>query len=103
MTTSSPASAQRRVLLVDDDAISMEILTLLLGHDGHEVFRANDGKAALDLLLDRRKENLHKDTGSGASPDVVLVDMQMPGISGYEVAKQVRAMRGSRPLLLAMS
>ena len=38
-----------------------------------------------------------------ASPDVLLVDLQMPGVSGREVAKQVRAMHGPKPLLLAMS
>ena len=50
MSASLPASGPRRVLLVDDDAISMELVALLLGHDGHEVMRASDGEAALNLL-----------------------------------------------------
>jgi CheY-like chemotaxis protein len=103
MTTSSPASQKRRVLLVDDDAISMEVLALLLDHDGHEVLRANDGETALDLLHALHREDLPRDAGSAASPDVLLVDLQMPGVSGYEVAKRVRAMGGRKPLLLAMS
>jgi CheY-like chemotaxis protein len=99
----APTSGRRRVLLVDDDAISMELLALLLGHDGHEVIRANDGQAALDLLLNLRRDDLRKDAEGAASPDVLLVDMQMPGVSGREVARQVRAMHGPKPLLLAMS
>ena len=94
MTRSTPPSARRRILLIDDDAISMEVLAILLEQDRHEVLRATDGGAALDLLLT---------TGSSAFPDVLLVDMQMPGISGYEVARQVCAMAGPKPLLLAMS
>jgi CheY-like chemotaxis protein len=99
----APTSERRRVLLVDDDAISMELLALLLGHDGQEFIRANDGQAALDLLLNLRRDDLRKDAEGAASPDVLLVDIQMPGVSGREVAKQVQAMRGPKPLLLAMS
>jgi CheY-like chemotaxis protein len=79
---------------VDDDAISLEILALMLGFDGHEVLQAIDGEAALDLLAA---------SGSAGSPDVLLVDLQMPGISGHELARRVRAMRGPKPLLLGMS
>ncbi len=56
---------------------------------------------ALDLLHNLVKDGLLKD--ADASPDVLLVDLQMPGVSGREVAKQVQAMRGPKPLLLAMS
>ena len=79
---------------MDDDAISLEILALMLGFDGHEVLQAIDGESALDLLAAR---------GSAASPDVLLVDLQMPGISGHELARRVRAMGGPKPLLLGMS
>jgi CheY-like chemotaxis protein len=105
---SLPEAVRRRVLLVDDDAISMELLALLLSHDGHEVMRATDGAAALDLLHnlvkhDLLKHDLLKDADPATSPDVLLVDLQMPGVSGREVAKQVQAMHGPKPLLLAMS
>jgi CheY-like chemotaxis protein len=87
-------AVRHRVLLVDDDAISMEILAMLLGGDGHEVLQAVNGEAALNLL-----------SGSGAIrvPDVLLVDMQMPGISGWELAERVQAMQIPPPRLLAMS
>jgi CheY-like chemotaxis protein len=98
VNTPLPASGPRRVLLVDDDAISLELVALLLGHDGHEVIRASNGEAALELLL-----KLLKNTAGGALPDVILVDMQMPGVSGREVARKVQVMDGRKPLLLAMS
>ncbi len=85
----------RKVLLVDDDAVSLELMALLLAHEGHQVLQANDAGAALAMLSEE----------STAGPDVLLVDLQMPGVSGGQLAEKVRAMRtpGSRPLLLAMS
>jgi CheY-like chemotaxis protein len=90
---SSRTAEQQKVLLVDDDAISLEILALMLGCDGHEVLRASDGEAALQMLS----------RDCGRLPDVLLVDMQMPGISGESLAERIRAMQGPHPLLLAMS
>jgi CheY-like chemotaxis protein/HPt (histidine-containing phosphotransfer) domain-containing protein len=80
-------------LLVDDDAVSLDLMALILAHEGHQVLRANDAGAALTLLNSEK----------GQRPDVLLVDLQMPGVSGAQLAEQVRAMRGSEPLLLAMS
>jgi CheY-like chemotaxis protein/HPt (histidine-containing phosphotransfer) domain-containing protein len=95
VTATLPAPpGPRRVLLVDDDDVSIELLALLLDHDGHEVMRASSGQAALHLL---------QNGGADAFPDVLLIDMQMPGLSGREVAGQVRALHGANPLLLAMS
>ncbi|HEY4045982.1 MAG TPA: response regulator [Acidobacteriaceae bacterium] len=87
-------SGPHRILLVEDDAISMEILAMMLGGDGHEVLQAIDGSAALDLL---------SGVSALSAPDVLLVDMQMPGISGCELAERIQAMRSPRPRLLAMS
>jgi two-component system sensor histidine kinase RpfC len=86
---------RHKVLLVDDDAVSLELMALLLAHEGHQVMRAADAGAALDLL-----------TGDTAScPDVLLVDLQMPGVTGGQLAETIRAMHTAdrRPLLLAMS
>jgi CheY-like chemotaxis protein len=87
-------SGSHRILLVEDDAISMEILAMMLDGDGHEVFQAIDGTAALDML---------SGVSAQSAPDVLLVDMQMPGISGYELAERIQAMRRPKPRLLAMS
>ncbi|MGC2398394.1 MAG: response regulator [Acidobacteriaceae bacterium] len=84
---------QRKVLLVDDDAISLEVMALILAHEGHQVVRANDAETALELLSG----------GQIPRPDVLLVDLQMPGVTGGQLAEKVRALDGFQPLMLAMS
>jgi CheY-like chemotaxis protein len=93
ISSSIRCETPHRVLLVDDDSVSLELMSLLLAHEGHQVLRANDAGAALDLLA---SENVGR-------PDVLLVDLQMPGISGGQLAERIRAMKGPEPLLLAMS
>jgi len=91
--TGGNIQTRHKVLLVDDDAVSLELMALLLAHEGHQVLRANDAGAALELLsLDQ-----------AVRPDVLLVDLQMPGISGGQFAEKVRALGSPGPLLLAMS
>ncbi len=92
MTRSSGIEARHKVLLVDDDAVSLELMALLLAHEGHQVVRASNAGTALELLSDQ-----------SARPDVLLVDLQMPGVSGGQLAEKVRAMGSPGPLLLAMS
>src|ERR1700721_378080 len=93
MTRSTAIETRHRGLLVDDDAVSLELMALLLAHEGHQVLRAHDAGAALDLLASDK-------TGR---PDVLLVDLQMPGVSGGQLAEKVRALGNPGPLLLAMS
>jgi CheY-like chemotaxis protein len=92
MTRSSGIEARHKVLLVDDDAVSLELMAMLLAHEGHQVVRASNAGTALELLSDQ-----------SARPDVLLVDLQMPGVSGGQLAEKVRAMGSPGPLLLAMS
>jgi CheY-like chemotaxis protein len=93
MTRSSGIEARHKVLLVDDDAVSLELMALLLAHEGHQVVRAKDAGTALELLS----------SDQSARPDVLLVDLQMPGVSGGQLAEKGRAMGSPGPLLLAMS
>jgi two-component system sensor histidine kinase TorS len=93
MTRSTGVEARHKVLLVDDDAVSLELMALLLAHEGHQVLRANDAGAALELLS----------CDQPGRPDVLLVDLQMPGVSGGQLAEKVRALGSPGPLLLAMS
>jgi CheY-like chemotaxis protein/HPt (histidine-containing phosphotransfer) domain-containing protein len=93
MTRSSGTETRHKVLLVDDDAVSLELMALLLAHEGHQVVRAHDAGSALQLLS----------SDTSGRPDVLLVDLQMPGVSGGQLAEQVRAMGSPGPLLLAMS
>jgi CheY-like chemotaxis protein len=93
MTSSTAIETRHRVLLVDDDAVSLELMALMLAHEGHQVLRANDAGAALDLLS----------SDQAGRPDVLLVDLQMPGVSGGQLAEKVRALGSPGPLMFAMS
>jgi two-component system, chemotaxis family, CheB/CheR fusion protein len=80
-----------RVLVVDDDADAAETLAMLLEHWGHEVKLAVDGPTAVE-------------TAVAQHPDLVLLDIGLPGMSGYEVAEQIRANPAlSDTLLVAMT
>src|ERR1700722_9363604 len=93
MTRSSGIEARHKVLLVDDDAVSLELMALLLAHEGHQVVRASNAGTALELLS----------SDQVGWADVLLVDLQMPGVSGGQLAEKVRALGSPGPLLLAMS
>ena len=82
-----------RILVVDDDAVSRELLTLLLAREGYEVETVDSGDAAL----------LHLGSMTVPRPGVVLTDMQMPGTSGSSLANRLRSVCGDSTVLLAMS
>ena len=91
-SVSSTSPDSKRVLVVDDDAISLQIAALLLEAEGYEVEQAGSGEDALQAL--------RKAPGTG-SPDVLLIDLQMPGISGNALAACIRDL--SQAHLIAMS
>jgi CheY-like chemotaxis protein len=69
---------ERRVLVADDNHDATETLSLLLQTLGNEVRTANDGVRALE-------------EAEAFRPDVVLLDIGMPGLDGYQVARLIRA------------
>ena len=75
--TTPPPPCKRKVLVVDDNVISAESLEMLLTMEGHEVQVVHDGPAALSAITQHRHE-------------IVLMDIGLPGMSGYEVARQLR-------------
>ncbi|MDI1270333.1 MAG: PAS domain-containing protein [Polaromonas sp.] len=89
-TLPAPGPPQARtVLLADDNRDAVDVLAELLRMDGYLVHTANDGREAADLAMRLR-------------PDVLVLDIGMPGLNGYEVARLVRAQPwGDRPLLIA--
>jgi CheY-like chemotaxis protein len=78
------------VLVVDDNVDSAEMLQLLLGSMGHEAHLAHDGRSALALVERER-------------PQVVFLDISLPDINGYEVARQIRAKQDRPPRLIALT
>jgi len=83
--------APRRVLVVDDNADAAETLGMVLGLMGHRAELAYDGAGALSMAAKFK-------------PDIIFVDIGMPGMSGYELAGRIRADLGMRDArLIALS
>lgn len=68
----------RTVLIVDDEPDVRLVARVILEAAGYEIEEAESGEAALDVL------------GRGPMPDVLLLDVRMPGIDGWEVLRRVR-------------
>ncbi|MBC7234521.1 MAG: response regulator transcription factor [Chloroflexi bacterium] len=66
-----------RILAVDDDRNNLKMLAFLLGEEGYEVLTTDNGKTALDMI-----DTQH--------PDLVILDLMMPQIDGYEVCRRIR-------------
>jgi DNA-binding response OmpR family regulator len=70
----------RTILLVDDDLELRDVVVAILAAPGYTVLTASDGYEALRILVDR-------------SVDLMITDVKMPGISGFELARQAKLMR----------
>jgi PAS domain S-box-containing protein len=80
-----------RILVVDDNVDAAEMLSTLLQLDGHRVSIAHDGRAALDAAETHR-------------PEVILLDIGLPELNGYEVAKWLRSHEpAQRTVIIAMT
>ncbi|WP_462320309.1 hybrid sensor histidine kinase/response regulator [Halochromatium sp.] len=83
-----------RVLLVEDQPLNQEVAEAILRRAGAEVLVVESGTAALALLGER----------GGDAVDLILMDLQMPGMDGYETAQAVRALPGCAELpIIAMT
>ncbi len=85
--TPAATGVPRRILLVEDNADAREMLRAQLAQDGHEVHAAADGPTGVDMA-------------AAVRPDVVFIDIGLPGIDGYEVARRLRATERGRSMLL---
>jgi len=79
----------RTILVVDDDFDTLQLVGTMLERQGYEIVAANNGQKALELA------EKHK-------PDLVLLDVMMPGMDGYEVTRRLRAMESTAfiPIIL---
>lgn len=75
----------KKILIAEDNPASREFLVELLGAQGYQVAVAEDGESALQ----KAKEE---------PPDLLLLDIQMPGMDGYEVVRRLRADPGTAAL-----
>src|SRR5271168_1880648 len=87
MASSDSSRQPERILLIDDDAISREVLSMLLEMEGFPVDSAENGAQALDLLQKAPK------------PEVILMDTQMPGLSGLDLIAALRTASGKSRII----
>ena len=69
---------RKRVLCVEDNAVNMILVERIVEAEGHELIKAEDGPTALTIL---------KET----TPDIILLDINLPGIDGLELARRFKA------------
>ena len=88
----APAEASHaRIVVIEDNADAREMLRALLVLGGHEVHEAEDGLRGVEVV-------------EASDPDVVFVDVGLPGVDGYEVARRLRARRlGKGVFLVALT
>lgn len=67
-----------RVLIADDNEQNRELLDAYLADEGYEILMANDGKETMDVVAE-------------SQPDLILLDIMMPRMSGYEVCEQIKS------------
>jgi DNA-binding response OmpR family regulator len=87
-----PDSTQRitgRVLIADDNQQNRELLEAYLADDGHEILMTVDGQQTLDVV-------------SRELPDLVLLDVMMPKLSGYEVCQRMKQQSATRDIPVLM-
>ncbi len=81
-------SNQKSVLLVDDDPDILEFVEYNLRKDGFEVYTANNGESAIELAEEKK-------------PDVILLDVMMPGLDGMETCEAIRKIPGMEKTMIA--
>jgi DNA-binding response OmpR family regulator len=81
-----------KIIVADDDRDTVDMLAVLLRHEGHDVHRVYEGKDVLPLARLVR-------------PDVIIMDIVVPGMSGYAVAQEMRHSftEAKRPVMIAIS
>ncbi|MCP4502453.1 MAG: hybrid sensor histidine kinase/response regulator [Deltaproteobacteria bacterium] len=80
---------EAHVLVIDDNATNIAILEEILEDDGFELTTAMSGEEALECYAERR-------------PDLILLDIMMPGIDGYETCRQIRELPGGKDTKIIM-
>jgi len=84
------SSVARTVLLIEDNDDAREAVAALLELEGCVVETAAEGVSGIEIVRTKR-------------PDVALIDIGLPGIDGYEVARRIRALGAPQPYMVALT
>lgn len=77
-----------KILIIDDSSLSRRLMRVILEEDSHEVIEASEGFSALELFI------LEK-------PALVMLDLTMPGINGFEVLRQLKSINPEVKVIVA--
>jgi two-component system, cell cycle response regulator DivK len=80
-------TAAPRVLVVDDNALTIELVGFVLGQAGFDLQTAGDAAAALQRIAERR-------------PDLILMDIQLPGLDGLALTRRLKADAATRDIVI---
>ena len=69
--------SKAKILVVDDDASSLELMEAMLVPNGYEIITANDGSKAVAIIVEKK-------------PDLILLDIMMPGLDGYSTLAKIK-------------
>jgi len=87
--SSTIADRAARILIVDDQPLNRQLIEVLLSREGFELLMASGGEEALAIVAD-------------APPDIILLDVMMPGMSGYEVAARLKGNDATKHIAIIM-
>ncbi len=82
-------SKQRTILIVDDEKTNLKLLSAMLAPEGYRIITAESGKKALELVKEE-------------DPDIILLDIMMPEMDGYEVCKRLKSDKETRIIPIIM-
>ena len=71
-------SDKKKVLCIEDNSVNMLLVSRIVEAEGHDLIQAEDGPEAIDIL-------------ETTTPDIILLDINLPGINGLDLAKQFKA------------
>ena len=89
MTQAREVAPRARVLIVDDERLNVQLLEVMLEPEGYELVTAESGEAALEAVAHH-------------SPDLMVLDIMMPGMTGYQVATRIKEDPATRHIPIVM-